>query len=347
LLSKHGNRPLLTPVAEVVVSSAHVMQHPWLSWHHDDSPNQRGRRVVQQHVQLVGGGSAGSISRGLVVTRRTQIQGSIHKGSGLCKGALSHVARSPSCRDPEVGITVVKHTAVVVERKVNSDRVVAASISQTHNIMAISSLSAFTSIAGLSITSGIAVVVGIGSSPLNVNAVAGGQLELVGLKVVLHGRKRLDNVSAFSSHVQVPQFARGASRASGALLDVEGVRAVLECSAELIGVDSESESLNGDQSNVNSGVFFHRGHNSLIKVFIQGGIGSSGIIVIGGDVIANAKDAFGDLGGAGRVEFDILSQVTNGGDGPIVLQGLIVYTITQMVHARPGAFDTDRCRHVV
>lgn len=86
------------------------------------------------------------------------------------------------------------------------------------------------------LTSGVVV----GTSPLEVDVVCASDLELVGREIVLYSWVALNNVSSASSNIQV-EDARSWLYVSWTLGDLERVRAVLEGTSELVGVDVESQ----------------------------------------------------------------------------------------------------------
>lgn len=141
------------------------------------------------------------------------------------------------------------------------------------------------------------------SSPLEVDVVSTGDLEVVGGEIVLNGGVALDNVSTASTDSQVEDTGTGLN-VGGALGDLEGMRAILEGTSELVGVDVEGEvaevSLSVD-SVVDVGVVGDGGLGGSIVGRVDHlsslliNVGET-VVVTRRDVVADTEDASGELG---------------------------------------------------
>jgi len=181
-----------------------------------------------------------------------------------------------------------------------------------------------------SLTSGVVVR----TSPLEVDIVSASDLEVVGGEIVLNAGVSLDNVSTASTDGQVEDTSSRLD-VSWALHNLEGVRAVLEGTTELGGVDIDGQvaslTVVGINTEANLGVSLDGG-----LLTIEGGIDhltlalinvSEGLVVTRGDVVADTEDASSEL--FVLVEVDV-------GDDPLIglsHDGTVDVDITQVVIA--------------
>lgn len=120
----------------------------------------------------------------------------------------------------------------------NAVRVVGASISE--GILLVEDGNQVGTILLVTSISGLVGGVVVGSSPLEVDVVSTGDLEVVGSEIVLDTRVALDNVSTAAANTQV-EDTRSGLNVGGTLGDLEGMRAILEGTSKLVGVDVEGE----------------------------------------------------------------------------------------------------------
>jgi len=204
------------------------------------------------------------------------------------------------------------------------------------HVVTVGSSGSFTGVTSLAITGGVAVVVRVGASPLDMHRIAFSDLKVVWHEIVLDGWEALYNVAPFATHVQVINVrvlhkvlgcyasdarCHGFAIVSGwTRLDVENVTSILERTTELGRVDGETEgSVHG--TDVDIWVLSHWGLDTLTVVLVEARVGHTTIVVISGDVISETKNA--------------LLIVTKVRDGPVVAVGLTVSTVTEMVDSRP------------
>jgi len=151
---------------------------------------------------------------------------------------------------------------------------------ELNNVASVSLVSSLTSVTSR---------VGVATSPLEVNVVANGNKESLGNEVILSSWVGLDDVSSFSSDVQVVDLF-SACNSSRSASDVEDIRSVLEGTAELVGVHCQ---LHGEASLVQDGVLEKRGSTSVRGPVNESlvrsvGIGSS---VRSADVVSESQHA--------------------------------------------------------
>lgn len=137
--------------------------------------------------------------------------------------------------------------------------------------MSVGSGCPFSSVTGLTVTSGFTVVVGVRSSPLDVNPIPILDCQVIWHKVVLDGRESLDNVTSFPSDVQVVKLraaSQAGSQGSWVLSHVNDVTTVLESSTELSGVDGKLQTLVRNVD-INCGVLCHWGVNTVPRIVVS------------------------------------------------------------------------------
>jgi len=255
---------------------------------HDDTTNQRRRSIVEERREVVG--VRDEFSRVAVVTRSSQDEGAfeVDRGGGV-GGEFTGTNDSTSVVVAVGDVEEGNHTI-----NVQGGRVRVVSVEDGDQVGTISTTSTLTGITSLTITTITTVVVSVGTSPLDVDPVVGGDRELAGDEVVFDRRESLDNVTTLTTDVQVPDGTSG--EAGRTLLDVEQVSTILESTAKLISVDGESERLLV-RANVDSRVLTDRR-----VVTVHGGVDVPSVVIISGDVVTETEDTLGifsvvDLGG--------------------------------------------------
>lgn len=208
-----GDGHLLRAVGEVVVSRAHEVK------------GTSGRRLDSTTVEQTRSGVEvlAVLRILLVVSSQLRIGFAASSLSGRrANGGLIQLTKTigHSLRDNlDVGDQVV----VVVARH--------GSLLQRHQVGAIGLIETLTSVTSL---------VEVRTSPLEMDVIGLSDLEVVGGEIVLSGRVALHNVSTATTDSQVVDAStkRNVGRSGG---DQEGVRAILESSTILVGVDSEGQ----------------------------------------------------------------------------------------------------------
>lgn len=194
----HNDVPLLTAVGKVVVPSAHVV--PFAGFIHSENSSIEIRSASSVEFQAV--------SHILVIV-------------GILKRKAILLVNE---RHSLLSSLVLKHRVIRI-----TPRVVVVLRENLGDVRSIGLGASFT-----------VVVRGVGvtASPLEVNVVASRNVQAIRNKVVLHSGIDLDDVSALSANVQVPD--RGVVvNVVRALADFKHVRAVLESASVLVGVESE------------------------------------------------------------------------------------------------------------
>lgn len=167
--------------------------------------------------------------------------------------------------------------------------------------------------------SGISSGVGVTSGPLEVDKVSNSDVEIIGNKVVFSGRVGLDDVSSFSSDVQVEDTANtniGRSRDDG-----EDVRSVLEGSEELRGINGHLDLSSSSSSNGLNGISLDGGGSGVAGVVNEASVGIVSISirssqVSSGDVVSQSQHT---LAAVRTVRAVASLELGNGGEGPVVL----------------------------
>jgi len=228
----HDQSCLLSSVGEVVVSRAHVIESASQVHLDQTTIKVRGGGSIQLHA--VENVLLGSI--GVIVVSGQQLR----LGQAASLVQHGHVLSQP---------LRLEHGGMVGQPLV-SGRVRCLERLELHNVASVSLVSSLTSVSSR---------VGVATSPLEVNVVANGNEESLGNEVVFGSRVGLDDVSSFSSDVQVVDLLSAGYSVRSAS-NVEDVRSVLEGSAELVGVHGQ---LHGQASLVQDGVLEHRGGTSV------------------------------------------------------------------------------------
>lgn len=156
------------------------------------------------------------------------------------------------------------------------------------------------------VTSGVVV----GPGPLEVNVVTDGDAETLRGEVILHAVTDLGDVTTLTTDGQIVDV--GGHETEGCGLDGEDVRAILESTTELVGVDVETEGhlTEGDEGIVLDGR----------ALTVGSSIDVPGIVVTGGDVVTDTEEARG---------------LINVGDGDVDVVHVTVLAGTEMVVTRP------------
>ena len=153
---------------------------------------------------------------------------------------------------------------------------------------------------------GITFIVGVATSPLDVDKVSLADVEGGGDEVILNGGVGLDDVSTLSTDVQVDDLGTGTNNNGGAILiddgggtglNVEGVGTVLEGTSELGGINGKSQVAwltVGTNTIVDGGVSLNGGTGSVVRGINHGASSvnlSPRSVVQGGDVVTHAENA--------------------------------------------------------
>jgi len=184
------------------------------------------------------------------------------------------------------------------------------------------------------------------------DAIVGGDVELIGVEVILDSRKRLNNIATLSTDVEVVQSrARGENvrrctdTIAGANLGTsrtgqksENVAAVLKSSSELCSVDGKAESL-VRRTNIDIGILLNRGLNALTVIVVETGIDHPGIVVISGHVVSKTQNTT-----LRRIDtgWRIAGDARDEWKGPVIAIRLTVTTVSKMVDSAPWSLDTFR-----
>jgi hypothetical protein len=367
---------LLVAVGEVVVAGAHVRVSAIAEL--EDAALVRREGVVELVVELLGAGGDGELVlravKGVIVAGRGHAQSPVALGN-LPVGAAADVARGRALarrgllhlQGAEGVLEESEEGVVLPGLRERGGKVVGL---QLDPVVAVGAARAFTGVASLAVASRVAVVVRVGAGPLDVQAVAVGDGEVVGREIVLDGRVGLHNVAALAAHVEVPQggavvkkvaqlavVARalahdrgdhgGVRGVLGPGQQAESVRAVLESAAKLGRVDGQLQGLVG-RANVDVGVLADGRVDALAVVLVEGGVDAGVVVVVRGDVVAQAHHAAEGLVArlSGAVWQDAVWQAQVR-DGPVVRVHLAVAAVAVVVDARPRGLQAVRRRDAV
>lgn len=338
-LGGNNEGSLLRAVGEGVVTSAHVVEGTSIA-HRDQATIEVGLSQVEAVavLDLVIAvlsviGNVGATAVGNDVLLRTSTAAAELAGV-IANGSLAEVSQT-------VGIISVGEHALISQ--VSNGHVGTAPVTRVgggtelNHVGAISAVTTVTSLStGLSIR----------ASPLGVDEVADRDGEGVGDKVVLNGRVGLNDVTTATTNVQVPDLGGGGD-ASGARLDGEGMRTVLEGTTELRGIDGESQVHPVALSiltEADSGVTTDRGNLTVlgeVNQLTSSVNGTISTVVLRGDVVTDTEDASGR--GVKVVGRDGVKG--NGGDDPTVVGGSsTLVRVTQVVITSVGSGDALRGR---
>jgi len=158
----------LISVREVVVAGRDVVVSTRADNLHNDTTNQRGRSIVEERREVVG--VRDEFSRVAVVTRSGQDEGAfeVDRGGG----------GSDEFTSTNEGTSVVVAVGDVEEGNhtinVQGGRVRVVAVEDGDQVGTISTTSTLTGITSLTITTITTVVVSVGTSPLNVDPIVGG-----------------------------------------------------------------------------------------------------------------------------------------------------------------------------
>ena len=139
-------------------------------------------------------------------------------------------------------------------------RIVLALVGNLNHIVPVRPVCPFPCISCLPISCVVSIVVCVGASPLDVDILILRQVKELRHEVVLHSRVSLHDVASLALHHEIVDGG-GSRDTSRTGVDTKDVRAILESTTSLCGVDSQSQSL--FHSNVHSWIPTNRGLVSI------------------------------------------------------------------------------------